>query len=507
MTSLSFHDRHLALMREIENRFDVARWRAGDIDLWPMARMGLFLDAFERGGGGTAGPAPAFAQRAMAGLAAPLTNAWKSRHDLVHYVARPRPAYALMLGDGVSLDRIEGAWQDRFCEPVIAALERGGRGSLLMQPGNLTRLPWRRPTLAANTVSIRGALGGALGRGKPMDLPDHEAVLRLLEHHGAAHVLDAARLARRARTVDAAASAFQRILRKVRPSLAFVVTYYAGLGHAFALACRREGVLSVDLQHCPQDGRHRAYCWQALPDRGYTTLPAVFWTWQAEDADHIRRWAETAAAPWHRSLHGGHTQLAAFLDDEEPATRAWDKAFRAIGGCHDREILVALQPIGGQRARWQALAEVIERAPANWRWWIRRHPASTPAQDAGYARLLDLRRPNVVIEEAARLPLPALMRHMNALVSLASGAAGEAAAFGVPALFLDPDAAGPFAGLIERQQAAIVDIAKLVDAIARAPMPVRPRHMAAPLLEETLLRLDAMADDYARLCERSGTTG
>ena len=81
------------------------------------------------------------------------------------------------------------------------------------------------------------------------------------------------------------------------------------------------------------------------------------------------------------------------------------------------------------------------------------------------------------------------------------------AKIGVPAFFLDPDAAGPFAGLIERQQAAIVDIAKLVNAIAQAPMPVRPRHMAAPPLEETLLRLDAMADDYARLCERSGTTG
>jgi hypothetical protein len=501
------HQRYLALVEQIERDFAVARWRWRDVDLWPMARMDLFLDMFRTEGGDTAPPQPPFLRRAVAGLATPLTNLWESRNDLGHWVPWPRRAYALILGDGVSLDFVDGAWEDRYGGPLIAAFHRHGHETLLVQSGNLTRLPWRHPTFAANTLSVWGALAAGLGATAQPDLPDLDAVRSFLSREGVtAPSLDRTRLARRARIADATASAFQRVLRIARPKLAFVVTYYAGLGHAFALACRRENILCVDLQHCPQDGRHKAYSWRSLPARGYTTLPALFWTWTADDAAHIRGWTDRLDAPWHQSLHGGHTQLAAYLDDDDPVTRAWDRRFDAIsaGAAYDREILVALQPIGGRRRQWDALADRIAAAPANWRWWIRRHPSSTPVQDREYARLLVMRRPNVVIEAAQALPLPALLRRMSALVSLMSGAAGEAAAFGVPAFFLDPEAAGPFAGLIERGRARIVDTSDLIAAIDRAPAPVRPKAESAPPLEESLQRLGRIADDYARLC-RAGS--
>jgi len=60
--------------------------------------------------------------------------------------------------------------------------------------------------------------------------------------------------------------------------------------------------------------------------------------------------------------------------------------------------------------------------------------------------LLSLRMPNVVLEQASLLPLPALLRHMSILLSLASGSAAEAAVFGVPAIFLLDDARGRSAG-------------------------------------------------------------
>lgn len=486
--------RYFALVDEIERTCAVAQWRWRDVDLWPMARMDLFLDMFRRDGGDTAPPPPPFIYRATASLAVPLTNLWKSRHDLRHRVARPHPCYAVMLGDGVSLDKVDGAWQDRFGEPLIAALAAQGRETFLMQPGNLTRLPWRRPTFAANVIAGRGALMAAcLPRAEP-ELPDFGAVLALVAEHGvAAPSLARPRLARRARVADATATAFQRVLRRARPHLAFVVTYYAGLGHAFALACRREKILCVDLQHCPQDGTHKAYRWGSLPKNGYTTLPALFWTWHAADAAAMRAWG-----PWHRGLHGGHAQIASFLDDADPTTRGWDRRFAAIGDgtTYDREILVALQPIGGQRRTWDALAEQIDRAPANWRWWIRRHPSSTPDQDGELGALLALRRTNVVVEAAGALPLPALLRRMSVLVSLMSGAAGEAAVFGVPALFLDPAAGDAFAGLIERGQASVVDVAELIPAVTNAI--AGSISVAPPPIETSLLRLHEIASEYAK---------
>src|SRR6185312_2938643 len=340
------HQRYLDLVDEIEARFAVSRWRSGDVDLWPPARVDLFLDLFRAGGADSAKPPPPFLQRAADALATPVTNAWKSRADLEHWLPWPTRADAILLGDGVSLDKAEGAWRDRHGEPLMAALERQGRTTFLMQPGCLDRLPWGRPTFAANTIAVRGAVAAVLDRARTVDLPDHAAVLEFLEQQGVrAPSLALPRLAKRARTLAATASRFQQVLAVVRPRLAFVVTYYAGLGHAFALACRREGVMCVDLQHCPQGGAHRGYRWPSLPEQGYSTLPAVFWTWTAEEAAKVAAWN----SPWHRPIHGGHSQLATWLDGQDPAVRRWDERFAALGdpAAFEREILVALQPIGG----------------------------------------------------------------------------------------------------------------------------------------------------------------
>jgi hypothetical protein len=501
------HQRYLDLLDEIEARFDVARWRSGDVDLWPPARIDLFVDLVKASGAVSARPAPPFLQRMAGALVTPLTNAWKSRRDLEHWLPWPRRADAILLGDGVSLDRIDGAWRDRHGEPVMAALERQARTTFLMQPGGLKRLPWARPTFAANTIAVRGALGAALDRERAIDLPDHAAVLDLLRRECVpAPSLGLPRLVKRGRTIAAAASAFQRVLRVVRPRLAFAVTSYAGLGHAFALACRREGLLSVDLQHCPHGGAPRAYRWRSLPERGYSTLPAVFWTWTPQEAAGVAAWA----SPWHVPVLGGHSQLAAHLDDGDAAAHAWDERFAAVGGAaaFEREILVALQPIGGRRPVWEALAHEIEAAPKSWRWWIRRHPASTAFQDAEYRSLLALRGPNVVIEAASELPLPALLKRMSVAVSLASGAATEAAAFGVPALFLGKEALALFPGLIERGEAELVGMADLAPRIAAMPQkPPRASGVRPPPIADTLRRLDEMAGDYRHLCEAKPLDG
>jgi hypothetical protein len=504
--AVPFHRRYLTLVDEIERNFPVASWKGGDVEIWPLARMHLYLDMYWANVGGPEAPSRPLPLRAIERIATPLANMWKSRRDLAHWVVRPKPAHAIFLGDGVSLDRVDDGWQDRYAEPLIAALEKRGLGIFLMQSGDLSSLPWHRPTYAANVIAARGSLTGFAAI--PAELPDHERVLQFLARNGeSAPSLSRTKLARRASTVLATATAFERVLRIVKPTLAFVVTYYADLGPAFLLACRRQGILSIDLQHCPQDGAHKAYGWSALPDKGYGTLPALFWNWTAKDAAYIRSWASKLASPWHRSLYGGHTQLASFLDDGDPGTKAWDAKFNAIGkgATYEREILVALQPVGGYRAQWDALAAQIEAAPAEWRWWIRRHPSSRAYQDAEYRRLVSLRMPNVIVDQALSLPLPALLRHVSILVSRFSGASAEAAAFGVPALFLSDEAYGQFSDLIERRLASVIDIQSLNAEIARVPtVPVRPAPVREPDLDDSLLHLEEIARDYSRLCRSTG---
>jgi hypothetical protein len=162
----------------------------------------------------------------------------------------------------------------------------------------------------------------------------------------------------------------------------------------------------------------------------------------------------------------------------------------------EREVLVALQPVGNRGADWEATARQIETSPTTWRWWIRRHPASTPQQDMEYGRLLSLRGPNVVIAEAGALPLPALLRNTMAVVSLFSGAAVEAAMFGVPALFMGAEAAGRFPDLLAQGGAMMVDPGELNERIAQLPRHPTRKPVLQPSLDATLDSLQQMAAEY-----------
>ena len=491
--ALAFHARFLNVVEAVEREFPVAEWRCGDVEVWPLARMDLYLDMFWAES--KIGPPPKRAAplRALSKLATPPRNLWKSRADLKHCLLWPRRAHAIFLGDGLSLDFIDKAWQDRFCEPLIAELEREGMNSFLMQGGELARLPWRRGTFSANMLAAWGACMAPFAPG--VHLESHGQVLRALEAQGIAHPsLEYGALKRRAQNVHATADAFEWVLRAVQPKLAFVVTFYAGLGAPFLVACRRRRVLSIDLQHCPQEGTHKAYGWSQLPASGYGALPAVFWTWTRRDAEFIAGWTEKLKRPWHSSLHGGHTQLAAFKDAADP------EPWVCPEGRAEREILIALQPLGAGAALWRALRSQIEAAPSSWRWWIRRHPGSERRQDEEFEALLSLGLPNVNIESASRLPLPALLKHMHALLSFASGAAVEAARFGVPAYFLSAEAGASFGPMIARGEGRIVSIEGLIEALRQA-VPVRAAEgqWLAPPLADTLARLMGMAEAYGRL--------
>ncbi|WP_044562752.1 hypothetical protein [Azospirillum sp. B4] len=475
-----FHARYLDLVAEVEHRFAVSRWTCGDAHLWPLARMDLYLDLYRQHVGTTDPGRSARARRVLQALAQ--TPGALGAH----------PAESLFLGDGVSVERIDGVWEDRYGEPLLALLP----GGLHLQPGR--RAPWRRSTLALDPLTMAARALAPLFRAR-LDLPDHGAATAFLAGQGVpAPSLAPGPLARRAGVLRATAHVLGRVLDRAQPGVAYTTTWYAGAGSALALACRRRGILSVDVQHCPQGGRHKAYGWAGVPDRGYTTLPALFWTWGRADADHINGWAD---GRWHAALCGGHPRLGPFLDDADPGTRAWDDRFRqAAGGGAERHILVALQTTG-PAALWDALADRIEAAPPGWHWWIRRHPAASAADDRRYARLLALRGPAVRIEPASSLPLPALLRHMDAVVSLASGVAAEAVPFGVPALFLSADAAGPFGYLAAAGHARVVtDLDMLVPTLAALPRPVRPPATEMPDLAASLRRVGVLAAGYRTLC-------
>ncbi len=509
---LDYHSRFLTLAAEIERIYPVTQWRAGDVPAWPLARMIVYANLYWESVGGedealAAQKRSGRVVRLLAQAATPLTNIWRRRRDLRRMIVFPHRASQLFLGDDGTLDCVDGAWQDRFCDPLIRHLKDTGHSTLLMQWGNTRSQPWSRPTFLANTIANWGRLG-APALGLPNRLagvfPDHDRVLSALQRSGIPiRGLATDELCKKAAAVAAESVLFEQILRVVRPSVCFMV----GTAPSLALACRRRGVLSVSLQREGRGALHESSSLFAVPESGYAILPAVFWTWTDADAAAIDTWSRLLELPWHRSLCGGHPQLPRWFDDRDPRTLAHDARINEIRSRPpaDREILVALQTHDGYDDVWNDLAALVERTPASWRWWLRRHP-TFDLGDRGFGRLMQVRRPNVLIEEASSLPLPALLRHVDVVVSLRSGAAVEAAMFGLKSIFLASEARAMFPHLLETGEAEIVeDMSVLEQRLGAMRRSTRPRLLPQPALAETLARLHAMAADYSALCAKEAT--
>jgi len=217
------------------------------------------------------------------------------------------------------------------------------------------------------------------------------------------------------------------------------------------------------------------------PPSGYSVLPDLFWTWNKQDAKKTSRWA----APYHGAFHGGDLRLAKAPGD----TR--------LRSNFEREILVALQPIGGYRHVWETLAKQIAVSPPGWRWWIRRHPASSPAQDIEFGSLLSLNGPNVKIAEASA-PLMTLLPDMDVLLSLESGTAVEAHIFGLHVIFLSINALDVFPELIAGCAARIIAADGVNAAIAQFPSRKSSGRPVSPDLNEVLSRLEDFMAKNAR---------
>ncbi|MEY4964938.1 MAG: hypothetical protein RL274_521 [Pseudomonadota bacterium] len=447
-------------IEECERRYPVSRWSIDGVPAWPFVRIeGRQELARDTASKNRHRPLASRILNLARFAAAPLLDVLRNFMDWKHEELLLKPVDALFLGDGVSHDCIKGAWRDRYCAPLIAALEANGGTALLMQP-RTQRLPRERDTYSVQWIAAWGHLLSRLKPASQVNLPDYDNVKAVFQSKGFdLRVLDLPVLRRWGVKVAAMARMFGPVLDRTKPQIGFVVGYYWDVGFAFDLACRRRSILTVDIQHGSQDGRHEAYnFWAAMPAVGYSILPSIFWTWTEEDANGINSWAQNLTAPWHRAVWGGHPQFAAWLDENHLETLEFDARIASIRqrGNGTFDILVALQDLDGYGGVWDRLAETVMSSPPTWRWWLRRHPWAAYNRGVGIKNLIALKRPNIIIEEAGTLPMPALLRNVDAVLSLMSSTAVEAAFFGHRPIFLTQDARMQFSAIFKTNRADII---------------------------------------------------
>ena len=499
-------------IQECERLYPVSRWSVHGVPVWPFIRTEgrqELSESLPSGGNKIASRSYIFSLLRHA--TSPLADVIENYRDWQHEKLRLHPVDALLLGDGISRDFIEGAWRDRYGAPIIAALEANGKTSLLMQPRSQI-LPRERETYSVQWIASWGHLAGRIFRARNVELPGHAEVQALMRARGFdLRALGLPVIERWGVKVAAMGRLFDHVLASTTPKVGIAVSYYWDVGFAFNLACRRHGVLSVDIQHGSQDGRHEAYnFWSVIPPKGYFILPAVFWTWSEEDAQAINDWARQLAGPWHQAVWVGHPQLSTWLDDTSLEVRKFDARIgdikRRSGNGFD--ILVALQDLEGYGAVWDALADRIESATPSWRWWLRRHPVPAFNRGAGIKKLLALKGRNIIFDEATSLPMPALLRNVDAVLSLMSSTAVEACFFGHRPIFLTEDARMQFFEIFKADKVEVISdmdtlmvhLAALAEVNGRLRQ--RPHHRTD--LKQTLSTLLSMADEYREAVSNQG---
>ncbi len=491
-------------IEECEKLYPVSRWHVNGVPVWPLVRTeGRAELAYDPVPGVRRKSRVARSSQLLRDVASPLLQPLENRRDWRHEKLFLRPVDALFLGDGISQDFIRGLWRDRYCAPLMDALAANGGSSLLMQP-RAQRLPRERDTYSVQWIASWGRLLARTRRARDVELPHHDDVRKLLQDRGFhLNVLDPGVLKRWGVKVAAMARLFDHVLAKTQPRIGFAVSYYWDVGFAFNLACERRSVLSVDIQHGSQDGRHEAYnFWSAVPSGGYSILPDIFWTWSEEDAKAINAWAGQLEKPWHLAVWGGHPQFSTWLDDANPQTREFDAIVAGIKKRNegDFDVLVPLQDLDGYGAVWDDLADLISASPPHWRWWLRRHPVPAFNRGAGIKKLLTLKRRSIILEEATSLPMPALLRNVNAVLTLMSSTAVESAFFGHRPIFLTEDARMQFSGIFKADKADVISnmeavMARLKTMAQEGRRPAqRPYHRTD--LKHTLNALLAMARNH-----------
>jgi hypothetical protein len=421
----------------IESCAPVRKWRIAGIRIWPLIRIQLYFDLLRSQGVFASASNDVsrwrrMAQRAVAILAEPVRARIASAGDGMG--DRLRRADVLFMSDGISFERSGGRWIERFCDPVAERLRQGGAKTLMLVPKKQYPTPRAHPSVFVQAGVERARFRGlvrALVRRPPHELDCIDDVRALLRQRSLpATALSARRLFTAGLTLRAIANHYGRLLKVVKPKLAFIVDYYGLEAMAFILACHEQHVPVVDFQHGVQGYLHAAYGrWRQVPADGYELLPHWFWCWTAYEESVINEWAAHVPER-HRAVVGSNPLMEWWLSARSADV---DALVGPLAGTHAsgmRVVLVTLQPGIADECFLGPLLDTIPNC-ANCVWWIRLHPAMRERRTEIVSRLQPVGIRAESVDLATDISLYALLRVADVHLTHSSSTVIEAEAFGV----------------------------------------------------------------------------
>lgn len=430
----------------IEDMFPVETWVAEGVHLWPLIRSNLYLELFYRG---RQEIRPSIRKNLLHEifrhgiqfLARTANQERATLTDRTHESGPPAPVDALFLTYSVHRTRLREGWYDQYCEPFTDAFRELEWKSLILElsPSGEYRMPRRSPSRLIqkdvdlvliksklrrsgnHTIALEG-YDGFYSYLKENDLPSSGFRLEVIG--GLAKYLLGLR------------DYFENILAITRPKIAFVAEYYSVYGSALIAACRRRGILSVDIQHGLTGDDHLAYgSFRKIPSGGYETLPGIFWCWSEYEAEVIRRWNREVSQT-HRPFVGGNLWMNLWMDDTDELPTRYDRIIRNLKGGSIRSVHVLFTPSMLYDVK-EWILSAMRSSPPGYRWWVRVHPCRQKEREIVRHMLAEKGVINAELDWTTEFPLLALLRHTDINVTSFSTTVHEAERFGVPSVLTD----------------------------------------------------------------------
>ncbi|MBI4235004.1 glycosyltransferase [Candidatus Peregrinibacteria bacterium] len=442
----------IALLNEIEKKFEVENWIVDDIHIWPLIRLDLMMNLHFNESQNL---------QTKINLLFKIRQVFGMMRGYVKYLfkllldykknARLQQADAVLLGDGISRVLLNGKWYDRFCDPLRYTLEKEGKKSLMIEPLHNYLIPRYSPSLFIQPSLDFSLLKNVLFFHKNFKNIQLNGFSEFVEFIKARKlnipIPDESRLKTIVLAIKSYSEYYTKILKTINPTQGFVVSYYGPKGLAFNLACYRLKIPSVDVQHGVAGEFNPAYGrWSKVPQNGYETLPSLFYCWTKEDAQAIERW-NTKVQKWHKPILKGNMLVDFWknnaVNDKSAASDLEDKKGTA-------NILLTLSSVEDHNVvLLSKIMKVIKQSDKDLQWWIRLHPclADRKNEIEKIFHKEDIR--NIEIDQATDLPLYALLGHMNLHVTYVSATVTEARMFGLHSIVTGEDALQYFADEIK----------------------------------------------------------
>tara|TARA_R110002012_G_scaffold135019_2_gene288635 strand:- start:1749 stop:3182 length:1434 start_codon:yes stop_codon:yes gene_type:complete len=237
---------------------------------------------------------------------------------------------------------------------------------------------------------------------------------------------------------------FETVLKKVKPSKAFILCYYSQNIFPFTAAANNLGIETIEMQHGPQADTHLCYgSWFNLPEKGYIMLPKTYWCWDSYSMDIINDWANSS-------------EIYKVKISGNPWIDFWKSKAQAYK--FKDYILYTLQPEPNtlEQMFCKNIVDLIKKL--DYKWFIRLHPRQLHQLNK-VRELLKFYNieEKVNLEQATNDPLPQILLNTKLHITHTSGSTLEASYFNVKTLLINSVGLEYYPHLIKNNLASYID--------------------------------------------------